>query len=95
MSNDDVDSFIETIYVITSQHLTINKLEIYCDYFGHKVSLSDACKKLGCTSFNHVIRRYREKFESFIEIYTCPNGILYYFNKHIHETGLILNDYKE
>ena len=90
------DSLVDSIYVITVEPVTMDKLEKHYDFFGHEESLKDLLSDgLDCLSFNHLIRRYREKFEPFLEIYTCPDEKLYYFNKHIRGTGLILDDFEE
>ena len=97
--NDDIDflfdSLIDSIYAFTVEPVTMDKLEKHFEFFGHEESLKEISSRLGCHSFNHVIRRYREKFEPFLEIYTCPDGRLYYFNKHVRGTEFVLDDFEE
>ena len=76
-----LETLLESLYLNMLEPVTLEKLPLLHEFFGHVDSFKERCEALDCVSFNHLIRTHRELFKPFLEIYTCANRKLYYYNK--------------
>lgn len=88
-----LEIIVETIYVLTAQPLSEDKLKLYIAFYGQGLCLIDILHSLGCRSLNTLIRKYAERFEPFLEVYVTPDKKLFYFNKSFQKDSK-LDDFK-